>query len=905
VSAGRASGQLAVRAAAASGEVLGLLFSIALISCVAGIAALPAPASARQPPPPLSAAHGADIRSTYGSGAFGRWAVDRFDLPSYRYSVDEQAVPGARQPELNGDTAAQHELGNDHIVAAAYNHGYTQLWSQDRLAQWANLYEPSRRHYAGGYGYLNVNGRVLSTMYLDRSPGTAIQRRFGVGYYDRRVQANGIDVHEDVYAPFGDDPLLLHDVTIRNSSRRTERVSWFEYWDVNPYNQYDHEHRGLASPTWNRAMRTLSVAQASGEHGDTHPLSIFAAALKGPVHGFETSSARFFGAGTRKAPAEVAADRVSGTIAPPAATDAGGRTLFAMRTPLRLRPGQSVTLRYAYGMAHPGQIRRLVHKYRGIRNPFAASERRWAAWVPQASFGPGRAWVARELEWDAYELRTASVYEEACGHHTITQGGYYQYSSGANLGSRSWLHYLLPMVYADPAMAREILRYTVSLQLESTGEIPYGTAPRCKLFNNFGTSDDLDFWLLLAAAEYGLGSRDVSFFSERLPFYDTGRRVSIWSHLKAAFRHQESLRGPRGGYLAGTNGDWSDFSAIFLDMRESMLVTHQLAYAYPLLAKLADLRGDRAFASKLRERAAGLRGVVRREWTGLGWYSRGYSNSGAQIGRGAIFGEPQPWAILAGIPDASKATTLVANIRRFLTGVGAPALVNGPAQIGSAQSPALRDPDVTEPPTNAHAFDGASQYVGGTWYDIDGWLTWALAQLQGKVPHAARYAWSEYTRNTLAAHAVAFPRHWDGTISVDDACNAFYASHPARCGIGLYSDYEGQITEQPTWMVMNAINLAGVTPTERGFRIVPHRPRFSLRMPRVGVASGRHRLRGYFRTSSHHRLVLRVGDVPPRARRITAWADGRAVHSHRSHGRIVFTLATRPRRPTNWAITWS
>ena len=62
-----------------------------------------------------------------------------------------------------------------------------------------------------------------------------------------------------------------HDVTIRNLSDRTRRVSWFEYWDVNPYDQYDHAHRGLASPSWKPASRTLSVAQASGEHGRPPP----------------------------------------------------------------------------------------------------------------------------------------------------------------------------------------------------------------------------------------------------------------------------------------------------------------------------------------------------------------------------------------------------------------------------------------------------------------------------------------------------------------------------------------------------------------------------------------------------------------------------------------------------------
>ncbi len=881
------------------------LLAAAALAAPVLAAAAPAAVAAAGPPTPLSSERGrADITSSFGSGSFGRWTVDGFGLPAYRYSVDEETVPWARQPELNGDTAAQHELGNDHIVANAYNHGYTQLWSQDRLAQWANRYEPVQRHFAGGYGYLNVGGKVVSSLYLDRPTGAATERRFGVGYYERRLRAQGIDLHENVYAPFGDDPLVLHDVTIRNTTRRTRRVSWFEYWDVNPYDQTNRQRRGLAAPSWSASRRTLSVAQQAGDHGDTRPLSIFAAALRAPVAGYETSVARFFGKGGRAAPSEVASDRLSGTIAPPAATGPGGATLFAFRAPLLLRPGQVVTLRYAYGMAHPAQIRGLVSKYRRARGPLGTSERRWSASLPKADFGPGRAWVARELQWDAYLLRAATVYEEACGHETITQGGYYQYSSGANLGSRSWLHYLFPMVYNDPAIAREILRYSTALQSRANGEIPYGTVPLCKPYNALGNSDDLDFWLLMAAAEYGLGSRDVSFFSERLPFEDSGRRVSVWEHLKIAFRHQESLRGPLGGYEAGTNGDWSDFSAPFLKMRESMLVTDQLAYAYPRLAQLADLRGDRGFASKLRERASELRAVVRREWTGRGWYSRGYSTSGAQIGRGVIFGEPQPWAILDRVPTKRQATKLVANIRRFLTGVGAPRSLNGPARIGSAQSPALRDPDVTEPPTNAAALDGASQYVGGVWYDINGWLTWALAQLDGTVPNAARYAWSEYTRNTLAAHATAFPRHWGGTISVDDTCHAFYGSTPANCGIPLYNDYDGQITEQPTWMAMGAINLAGVTATEQGYRIIPHLRRFSLRMPRVGVAREPRRLRGYFRTQARGRLVLRVGDVPRGARSVTAWANGRAVAHRRSKGLVVFSLATRPGRPADWAITW-
>ena len=212
---------------------------------------------------------------------------------------------------------------------------------------------------------------------------------------------------------------------------------------------------------------------------------------------------------------------------------------------------------------------------------------------------------------------------------------------------------------------------------------------------------------------------------------------------------------------------------------------------------------------------------------------------------------------------------------------------------------------MTDPPSSLR-LDGASQWLrAASWYDVNGWLTWALAELDGTVPHAARYAWDEYARNTLAAHAHAFPRHWDGTISVDDACNAYYASAPANCGVNLFSDYQGQITEQPTWMVMNALNLAGLKATRNGYRIDPHLGRrFSMRFPRVGVARARNVLRGYVRVSQGGRLVLRVR-VPRGARGVIASAGGRTVRHRRSAGGFVtFRLPASPGRAADWAVAW-
>lgn len=895
---------------------------IVLAGSLGAAAASPArrPATNVKAPPLLSSDSGRpDIASSYGSGHFGRWGVDEFGLPVYHYTADEMTDPHAVQPDVGGSTSAESQIGNDNIKGMAYNDGYTMLWSQQLLSQWANFYDPSDEHYAGGYGYLDVDGHTGSTLYLDHPTGEDFQRWFGVGYVRKEITLDGLEVREDTVAPFGNDPVLLDDVTITNDSKTLKRADWFEYWDVNPYDQSQHENLGVQSPTWNGRSETLSAVQVPTARNDTTPLTSFAAALRGPVPSWDTSVSRFFGSGSRAVPAEVASNRLSETIAPSDPVGLSGKTLFVFRTAVRVEPGHSVTLRYIYGMALPEQVAGLVAKYRAARNPERASEERWVSYLPRVEVGRSYRWVSREIEWDAYLLRSATVYEQDSGEHTITQGGDYQYALGANLGTRSWLHYSWPMTFSDPGLTEQILKYAIKLQppgVAADAQLPYGTT-QLYLPLELGTSNDLDFWLLEAAAQYGLASRNLSFFHEQVPFYGTGQTATVWQHLKIAFEHMQTYLGPHGDYVIGATGDWNDFSTEFEMMDESTLILAQLAYAYPQLADLADLYGDHAFATELRTAGAKDLANLRAQWTGKGWYSRGYSGT-IQIGKGVIFEEPQPWAMLAGAPTPRQAETLIANIHRYLDGYGAP---GGPTRIGTAQSPALDDPGVTEhgplPPSGVDlpspfgevpppsSLQGADEWPGGVWYDLNGWLTWAYASLQGEVPGAVQDAWSEYLRNTLANHATVYPNAWDGTINVDDVCYAFYSKTPQECGNDIDTGFGGQITEQPTWMEMDAIDLAGVTPTQSGYRITPHLPMtdFSLRFPQVGVARADRLLRGYVTPSAGGRLVMQVA-IPPdsHGRRLVAYDGRRIVPSSTEHGLVTFTLATRAGRATDWAV---
>jgi hypothetical protein len=868
------------------------------------VLALPAPALAAAPAPLSGQSALPPLDSSFGSGDFGRWGGDGDGLPRYRYTIDEETTPFAAQPEIGGRREAWHQLGNDHIVADAFNHGYTQLWSQDHLAQWANFYDEGGQHYGGGFGWLVVDGKAHSSLYLDRAPKDAeTERDFGLGYARHRQTLGGIEVTDHVYAPFGDDPLLLHDVALHNAGAADVRASWIEYWDVNPYFPGSHSDRGTETPRWDPGSATLSTRLLPTHPQDLDPLTIFAAAVSGPVDGYETDATAFFGAGTRAAPAQVVADRLGNTLGGNAPDGNLAHTMFALRAPVTIPAGGTVTLRYAYGMARPEQVAPLVAKYRAAADPLGASQRAWRAWVPRARFGGHDPWLARELAWDAYMVRSGATYEECAGRHIISQGGYYQYDLDFQGAFRDPLQHMLPMIYSDPALARDVLAYSAAEQPNGGGPIPYARISGCKRFD-LGTSDDLDLWLLLSAAEYGLATRDLAFFDTKIP-WEEGGEAPLWEHLKASFRWQETQRAPHGGYVTGSFGDWSDLSTPLEQMTESMLVAAQAAYIYPRLAELADARHDAAFAAQLRAAGADLRKVMEREWTGRGWYSRGYRTSGEQMGSGAIFGEPQPWAILAGVPDPGRARTLVANIRRFLTGIGAP---GGPARVGSSQSPSRDDPDVTEktPGGNAGVGDNHAVYVGGQWFAINGWLTWALGTLDGIVPQAREYAFDELERNTLATRATVYPQHWDGILSVDDACRSWYSTDPANCGVGLSTAYDTQIMHQPAWSLFDTIKLAGLHPVADGWKIVPHLPfaTFSLRLPQVGITSRPGALRGYVKARASGTLHMRV--APPAvtsAPAVVAFANGKRVPSTIENGLIVFDLPATAGRAARWAVT--
>jgi Glycosyl hydrolase 36 superfamily, catalytic domain/Glycosyltransferase family 36 len=816
--------------------------------------------TAKRTGPPSSARPGggpgrptAGPATAFGDGHFGHWFTDRFGLPAFAYTADQTTDPAARWNSQQGSsTSFWHQVGNDRVVAAAYNDGEVRLWDLERGYRLANAPDEPAQHFVGGYGYLNDGRRAWSTRWLDRPAGAPSRRVFGVGYFEQDLQANDVGVRQTVFAPFGDDPVLLAEVTLTNTAATAKTLQWFEYWDVNP--RLVPARLGGPGPTvpqpvagvrYDPRTRTLLALPRPGARPQPH--TIFLSSLDEQVVHHEGSGSRFFGTGDRARPAEVRHGRLSDAGASPAEPT----PMLALQATVRLAPGQRHILHYAYGYGDPATIAPLQQRLSTRpATALARSASAWRAALPRLRLPQDR-WLERETAWNAYALRSSATYEEAWGAHLVSQGYAYQYQWGLNTAYRDPLQHVLPLIYTAPALARDTLRFAAHAQPRH-GHIPIafvGRRPSDVLGRGY-QADDQDLWLLWTASEYVLATRDLAFLDQPEPYLDGGRG-SVYDHLRTAFRHQLAGvgTGPHGEFRM-QSGDWADFEGQN-GSTESTPTTAQAAWVFPFFAQVAALHGDRATAAAARAAAARLTRVVASQWTGH-WFNRGYKGN-MPYGVDSLYLNPQPWAVLAGAATPAQVATLAANITRLLS---------APSPIGAASQSASRGyGPVREQPTGKGT-------TGGVWYALNGPLVWAFAA------SAPALAWREYKANTHAAYAQAYPDNWFGVLSGPDAYDSFQAPSAGQAAI---MDYPVQDPHAHAWQLYDTLKLAGIQPAAAGYTIDPHWPfpGFAWTSATVGVNYGTDRVSGHLRPLGAGTVTLSVRLPAGASGPVTACVDGK------------------------------
>jgi hypothetical protein len=891
----------------------------------------------------------------YGSGHFGEWITDRFGLPAYRYTCNQLTDPRAKTLTHEDFLAFNdhlHEVGNDRVVAVASNFGHVQLRQDEGAPKFLNDYTPEHNRYGGGIGYLTDGKVVLGTYYPGQ--GDSFERILGEGYLEKIVKGGGYTVDQTVFAPFGDDPVLISLVKIANHGKEEANLRWVEYWGASSYQFSDRalmEAGAMKDPKVTAAVFRRRFAERFEHHfevaangrgllekqrftgraaeeealwakvkagakvpdlapgtsmDDLNPPNTFLVSLDGPMDGYATDGAAFFGSGGAQNPSGLHAKLANNASA------TGVESAHLMERNLTLQPGQTKTLAFLYGYLPEGfELDALVARYSA--DPAGALERSSAKWKTGGVrlTTPAEPWVEREISWHNYYLRAGMTHDSFFREPILSQGCVYQYVFGFQGAARDPLQHTLPFIFSDPAIVRGIIRYTLK-EIQPDGSIPYGIVGCGVPLPSPFLPSDQEMWLLWALSEYVLATRDKAFLDEKIPLYPRQHAQAgdptVGELAMRSFRHLVDVIGVgEHGLMRVLRGDWNDgivesqvpaaLKDEVAEKGESSLNSAMACYVLDHYGRLQSYVGDAKVAAEAKARAQAQRDALRAQWVGR-WFSRAWLGPHlGWLGNDHLWLEPQPWAIIGGAATAEQSATLVEAIDE---------LVRKPSPIGAM---------IQSQPTPTMTSPAGTLENGGVWASINGTLIWALAMQDGAM------AWDEWKKNSLTRHAEAYPNIWYGIWSGPDFYRSVLSLHPGETQFQdpnspdpkersnwdiFWTDFPVMCLHQHAWPLYTTAKLLGLEFHERGLRLQPTLPmdEYDFSSALVGVRKSKSGYSGWYEPSVAGRWELEIQLPETERLRLRALrVNGVAQALTAGGGAIRIWGASQAGKPLRWEVT--
>jgi hypothetical protein len=777
------------------------------------------------------------------------------------------------------------------------------------------VYPPAPFAYSGGFAYLDDGTETWSTAFRYRPAQAQVERVFGMGYIDMTTTYRDLRVTRHVYAPPGDAPYLVIDVTLENRGDADRSVRYYEYWDVNVYQLklqwlrtglsailgdderyaindhftpnvgwYDHL-RGL------RFQQTLKGAPPTTEASpiDWAPADVFLADLNAtdPAARF-TRTHVFFGQGDAMQPDAVKL-RLSGEADNIAALDHPMPYCLVLRHDRSIPAHQSITLRFAYGALRTDRDIASLNDQREPP-PVTALSDHWRSQLAYFTTGQHPV-LQREAAWHAYSLLASTVYSDYYGVHLVPQGSAYLYLHGADGAPRDQGLFVLPLTYLRPALARETLQLIMHLTHADTGEIPYA-------FAGYGIHDgasvhehpsDLDLYFLLGLCEYLSATGDLAFLDSEESYYPRGSRSgSVLDHVRTAVAHLLHTvgLGPHG-LLRVSDGDWSDSIVLETALKnlstisyentcargESIPNTQMALYVLPRTAELIEAR-DPELALQLRRFTQVLKDNVKVMWRDRGWFVRAvlrsHEDEAVYWKADEIDLEAQPWALISGLAAEMQVED------QLLDAIGN--YLDRPSPIGATLTPR-----------------------GMVWPAISQLLTWGYVHCRPDL------AWRSIQRHTYAEHARAFPEVWFNIWSGPDGVN----SSDGRTWLSPLTpmtDFPVMNANQDALALLSLLRVCGIEPhpSSDGLIIAPQSPPdyFALDLPllRLDVEPGC--IAGEYRAQVTGQRVLHVR-VPRGATQISASVkDELGTTAITTDNEVVLHLSFKASRSVPFEVRW-
>ena len=886
-------------------------------------------------------------KKAFGSGHFGEWIEDEFGLPAYRYTCDQINDPKAITPMnevWHSKTDHWHQVGNDRLVAIASNYGYIQVRQDEGGPKFLNVYDPEYKHFAGGFGYLTDGEITINTFYTGQNP--SFERLFGVGYYRKTVENNGYKLDQVIFAPYGDDPILISQVTITNNHEVAVDLSWIEYWGCFMYQfsflsfgiglkekdqsitrklrrefseKFKHkfkiicdgtgllESKYIESENKDTSKKTRVKKPA---YDDKKPPSTFLISLDELVDGLSINESLFFGNGVLESP-----KGITDVFKAREVFSDNGNAMFIKRK-IHLDPSESQTLYFAFGYLPEGfEINSLLNKYKKDKsNLWRKSSESWKKKNMLLNI-PEEPWIKRELFWHNYYLRSAITYDSFFQEHILSQGLIYQYIMGFQGAVRDPLQHVKPFLYIQPEIVKEILRYSLK-EVREDGEIPYSITGFGMTFD-WAKSSDFELWLLWLASEYVLITRDINFLDEEIPTYPLyGREAgksTVRELLYLCYKHFTEITGTgRHGIQRISVGDWNDTILLGLvpneklsEVRkngESVLNSAMATYTLRFYAEMLNFIGENSTAKQVLKYATIQSEAVRAQWTGK-WFKRAWIAEDIEwFGEDRIWLEPQPWAIIGEITNQEQAKILVQNINHLL---------RNPSKIGAM--------------LHSKGFEGKIIGMGanaGIWYSINGTLVWGLSKIDGSL------AWDEWKKNTLAIHAENYPDIWYGIWSGPDTYNSVLSKYPGHTifnpfyltgdpkdeskiltSTGLsFTDFPIMNLHSHAWPLYNTVHLIGAEFTGEGIELSPILPKedYEFSSPVLGFKKSKNGYSGWYAPFVEGKWKITLKLKREEIGKIASLeVNGKKVDIIIEEDKIMWNGKSKPNKPLNWSLIYN
>lgn len=887
--------------------------------------------------------------TAYGSSHFGAWIEDEFGMPAFQYTCNQGADKRAvteLQPGVLSATEHIHQVGNDRITAIASNYGHVRVRQDEGCPKFLNDVDPETSQFAGGLGYLTDGEETLST-YTDGA-NARFERIFGLGYFRKKLSGKSYSVDQVISAPFGDDPVLVSQVTVANHRDNAASLRWVEYWGCQPYQfsfrafiestigagaltnsrrdmgrRFSHhvsvigEKRGLLeakhfegrtaeeTAAWERTRKILRSMpmgfispvddlQSGTDFESLELPQTFLVSLDAPASGFSIDAALFFGSGGPADPSGMGRPLEGNLEA------AGTHTGLLLERTFHLAPGEKRTLSFLYGYLPEGfTLESLLAKYaKSAASTVRDTSEKWKHAGMRFAV-PSEPWVKRESIWNHYYLRSSQTFDDFFGEHILNQNGLYQYTMGFQGAARDPLQHSLPFLFSDPEIVRSVMRYTLK-EVRDDGSIPYGVVGHGVIAPMMSDkASDLPLWLLWTVSEYVLATRDLDFLNEEIPARysaTANRKDSVRNLLERCYRHQLNDVGVgQHGVMRMLFDDWNDgliytwaSSAMkeCIENSESVLNSAMATWVFDRYAHMLDYAGDTATLSKdLRESASHHRDAARAQWNGK-WFRRAWLGPKlGWIGETTLWIEPQPWAILAGVTTDDQGRQLVRTINEMLR--------HGP--LGAEQ---MSDgPDMRKPGANVGTLE-----LGAIWPSLNQTLVWALAGIDPQM------AWDEWKKNSFACHAEAYPDIWYGVWSGNDSYNSTLSKHPGGAANEAFfhgTDFPVLNLHSHACYLYAASKLVGIEFTRSGLSLNLQLPLDAYRFdsPLVGVVKNGTRYEGWYAPSRPGKWTIEI-KLPKKIE--IAQVELNGTHSKmktQPNGAFALTGSSSSGKPMRWALT--